>query len=120
MCRYPYRRDQIPHRQYAKAQVTTDAISIFFEIFFVATRSTGILSSEPCWKSNEMIPGAGMPSLLNRLPSEVLQGRRDKVRGTITLELPQYEKNLRELVERLASEHGRRATADQRTVGLLG
>jgi hypothetical protein len=43
----------------------------------------------------------GLWDLCYRHPESKVQGRRDKVRGTITCELPRYEKNLRELVRRL-------------------
>jgi len=43
----------------------------------------------------------GLWDLCYRHPESKVQGRRDKVRGAITYELPQYEKNLRELVRRL-------------------
>ena len=43
----------------------------------------------------------GLWDLCYRHPQSKVQGRRDKVNGTITTPLPQYEKNLDELVARL-------------------
>jgi len=43
----------------------------------------------------------GLWDLCYRHPDSKVQGRRDKVNGTITLTIEQYEKNLRALVKRL-------------------
>ncbi len=43
----------------------------------------------------------GLWDLCYRHPESKVQGRRDKVRGTLTTSLEQYEKNLDQLVTRL-------------------
>ena len=43
----------------------------------------------------------GLWDLCYRHPESKVQGRRDKVRGTLTTELRQYEKNLEQLIKRL-------------------
>lgn len=49
----------------------------------------------------------GLWDLCYRHPESKVQGHRDKVRGTITCTLPEYEKNLRELVRRLKATNAR-------------
>jgi len=49
----------------------------------------------------------GLWDLCYRHPDSKVQGNRDKVNGTLTTSLPQYEKNLRELVGRLKKTNAR-------------
>jgi len=49
----------------------------------------------------------GLWDLCYRHPDSKVQGNRDKVNGTVTMPLPQYERNLRELVKRLKATDAR-------------
>jgi len=49
----------------------------------------------------------GLWDLCYRHPDSKIQGKRDKVNGTVTTTLEQYEKNLDELVRRLKKTHAK-------------
>ncbi len=58
----------------------------------------------------------GLWDLCYRHPESKVQGRRDKVRGTLTISLEQYEKNLDQLASRLKKTRARLIWAHTTTV----
>ncbi len=58
----------------------------------------------------------GLWDLCYRHPESKVQGRRDKVRGTLTTSLEQYEKNLDELARRLKKTNAKLIWANTTTV----